>query len=151
LTLFGARGPLVFALSVAAAACASPTLPERGARPEGQAAALERALPQVPLDRGDAARGEASFGRVGCLGCHSVGGTGGTVAPDLSDIGRRAARRAAAAGLSRAESYLIQSIVDPGAYVVDGYMPLMGDWQAYGLSEQDLADLVVFLMKQTGG
>ncbi len=143
---------LALALSVAAVSCARPTAPasEQGTPPELPSVALDPGLPQVPLNRGDAERGEATFRRVGCLTCHSVRGAGGTVAPDLTDIGRRAASRATAAGLSRPESYLIQSITDPHAYVVEGYVPLMGDWQQqFGLSEQDLADVVVFLMRQT--
>ena len=39
---------------------------------------------------GDPARGRAAFlaNTGACLGCHRVGETGGTVGPDLSQIGR---------------------------------------------------------------
>ncbi len=107
-------------------------------------------LPAVPLDRGDAGRGEALFQRVGCLGCHTVRGTGGTIGPDLSAVALRAPERAAARGLGRPELYFVESIVEPQAYVVEGYAPVMLDWRQMNLTEQDLADLAAFLATLTG-
>lgn len=107
-------------------------------------------LPEVPLDRGDAGRGEALFQRVGCLGCHTVRGTGGTIGPDLSAVALRAPERAAARGLGRSELYFVESIVEPQAYVVEGYAPVMLDWRQMNLTEQDLADLAAFLATLTG-
>jgi len=57
---------------------------------------------------GVAERGRAAFeGRGQCLSCHSVGGRGGRLGPDLSDIGR-----------TRSWAALERSIVDPDAEVL---------------------------------
>ena len=61
---------------------------------------------------GDAARGEAIYRRadLGCLKCHAVGGAGGRVGPDLASIGG-----------SAPVDYIVQSLLDPGAKVKEGY------------------------------
>ena len=65
----------------------------------------------VPLT-GDAARGKALYEtKGGCTACHIVGGAGGTVGPDLSEIGAR-----------RSAAYLRESLLKPGATVPDGYL-----------------------------
>ena len=53
---------------------------------------------------GDAAAGAAAYARNACAQCHAIGGQGGFLGPDLTDIGSRRALR-----------HLRQSIVDPGA------------------------------------
>ena len=60
---------------------------------------------------GDAAAGKSIFeGKGGCLGCHSVGRDGGSLGPDLSDVGRR-----------RDLKYLEESLVTPEADVQARY------------------------------
>ncbi len=54
-------------------------------------------------------------GKGGCLLCHKTTEVGNTRGPDLRGVGGRAAGRKP--GMS-AEAYLIESLVDPGAYVV---------------------------------
>ncbi|MBI4788891.1 MAG: c-type cytochrome [Chloroflexi bacterium] len=56
-----------------------------------------------------------------CLTCHGIGSPG-TRAPDLQGIGARAASRKPA---TSAEQYLLESLVDPCAYVVEGYQCIM--------------------------
>jgi putative heme-binding domain-containing protein len=61
---------------------------------------------------GNPDRGRSLFeGASGCESCHTVGGQGGIVGPDLSDV-----------GLRRGVEYLRQSLVSPGAVVADGYL-----------------------------
>jgi putative heme-binding domain-containing protein len=56
---------------------------------------------------GDSGAGKAIFeGRGGCLSCHSLGEKGGSLGPDLSEVGRR-----------RRLEYLQESIVSPDADV----------------------------------
>ncbi len=56
---------------------------------------------------GNAAHGrELYFARGGCVQCHSIGGHGGSIGPDLTDI-----------GLRRGASYLRRALVDPSADV----------------------------------
>jgi mono/diheme cytochrome c family protein len=72
-------------------------------------AQLVRAGEQIYKTKGD------------CEICHRIGQKG-TRAPDLAGVGARAGR--AKAGLS-AKQYLIESLVNPGAVVVEGYPPIM--------------------------
>jgi len=60
---------------------------------------------------GDAKKGAESYKNLGCAGCHIVGGQGGTLGPDLTDI-----------GFMRGPSYLRQAIVDPGASLPKGVL-----------------------------
>ena len=68
--------------------------------------------------------------------------------PGFEGIADRAATRVP--GLS-AEEYIRQSIVDPEAYIVEGNWPeeeAMPTSYAEAYSEQDISDLVAFLMTQ---
>jgi cytochrome c551/c552 len=81
-----------------------------------------------------------------CVSCHRLSDLG-TYGPGFEGIADRAATRVP--GLS-AEQYLRQSIVDPGAYIVEG------DWgghimpanYAEAYSEEDINDLIAFLLTQ---
>ena len=66
------------------------------------------------------------------------------VGPSLADVGT--ARDPRVAGMS-AQEYLHQSIVDPDAYVVDGFAKgqMLRD-SAQRLTEEQIQDLVAFLM-----
>jgi putative heme-binding domain-containing protein len=59
---------------------------------------------------GDAGRGAALFGSKGCVRCHRVGGQGGRLGPDLSEIGK-----------SRPPEHLRESVLDPDAQVQPRY------------------------------
>jgi mono/diheme cytochrome c family protein len=88
--------------------------------------------------------GEEIFkGKGTCEICHRIGQTG-TRAPDLAGIGARAATRKP--GLS-AKAYLIESLLDPGAYLVEGYPAIMPrvDKPPIGLNRSELWALVAFL------
>lgn len=114
-------------------------------------AASAESSPEVLL--GDAARGETLFTTrpredvPSCSSCHTTvrGGMsrGGAPAPSLIGVANRAGRRIE--GLS-AEEYLYQSIVTPRIYLVDGFADNMYTRYANVYSEQELADLVAFLM-----
>lgn len=63
---------------------------------------------------GDAAAGRAIFeGKGKCLACHAVGPNGGSLGPELTDVGRR-----------RSLSYLAESIAKPDADVSIPYRSL---------------------------
>lgn len=64
---------------------------------------------------------EISAGKGTCLLCHTIGSKG-TRAPDLAGVGRRAATRRE--GFTDVE-YLAESLFDPGAYIVEGFNPIM--------------------------
>ncbi|WP_166826239.1 PVC-type heme-binding CxxCH protein [Thalassoroseus pseudoceratinae] len=65
------------------------------------------------LQGGHAGRGaDIFFGRseVSCRRCHMIGGSGGNVGPDLSEIGKQKDRR-----------YILESIVKPNAQIAKGF------------------------------
>ncbi|RMF50249.1 MAG: hydrogenase iron-sulfur subunit [Anaerolineae bacterium] len=88
---------------------------------------------------------ENSLGtNAGCRICHSLEPGVRLVGPSLAGVATRAATRVP--GMS-AEEYLRQSILEPDAYVVEGYpagqmVPHLGDI----LSKEQVDDLVAFLM-----
>jgi putative heme-binding domain-containing protein len=71
---------------------------------------LGRAAPQKAP--GDVASGEKLYaGKGGCAACHTIGGRGGAIGPDLSDIGAR-----------RSLAYLRESLVNPEGAVPEGFL-----------------------------
>ncbi len=93
--------------------------------------------------------GEEIFkGKGTCLICHAIGQKG-TRAPDLAGVGARAGKRKP--GMS-AKAYLIESLLDPGAYLVEGYPNIMPkvDRPPIGLNRSELWALVAFLESQGG-
>jgi cytochrome c oxidase subunit 2 len=94
--------------------------------------------------QGVPARGEQRFGEVGCNGCHTVGGVGGTVGPALTHIGSAPLREEGRWTSRRA--YIAESIREPQAYLVPGYPGDMPSAAKLGLTAQDMSDIVAYLM-----
>lgn len=91
-----------------------------------------------------AAIGEEIYAGVGgCTACHGLG----TRAPDL--LGVVGANCATRKPELSCKEYLHESLVDPTAYVVEGFQPIMLD-QSRTLSEPQLWALVAFLEGQGG-
>lgn len=95
--------------------------------------------PNDPLSRG-----EKVYVENGCGGCHTLGGlSAGVVGPNLTQIGTTAATRIE--GIS-VEEYIRQSILNPNAYVVEGYPEnVMPQNFSEILSDDQINDLVAFL------
>lgn len=105
---------------------------------------------------GDAARGKGLYdsktlgknSAEGCISCHNYNEAAGKndKAPYTAATGTRAETRVA--GLS-AEEYIHESIVKPNAYVVETYKEgdMYQKW-AEDLSEQELADLVAYILSE---
>ena len=88
--------------------------------------------------------GEEIFkGKGTCEICHRVGQKG-TRAPDLAGVGARAANRKP--GMS-ATAYIVESLLDPGAYLVEGYPNIMPkvDRPPIGLNRSEIWALTAFL------
>lgn len=66
-----------------------------------------------PAVRGDATRGGQIYGKLGCAGCHIINGTGGSLGPELSNI-----------GWIRGPDYLRQAVLEPGARLPQGNLPI---------------------------
>lgn len=89
---------------------------------------------------GDAANGETVYTANGCIGCHSLDGTPGA-GPSLQGIASRAGDTVAG---EDAVMYLTEAIVNPNAFVVEGFGPIMPAYDT--LSDSDLANLIAYLM-----
>ncbi|MEP6693280.1 MAG: c-type cytochrome [Chloroflexota bacterium] len=90
------------------------------------------------------ARGRQVYRAVGCASCHepSLFNLFRPVGPTLGDVGLVGRKRVPGMG---AEDYIVQSIADPGAYLVPGYPDSMPRGLARDLSPEDLAALVAYL------
>ena len=78
-----------------------------------------------------------------CEICHKIGEKG-TRAPDLAGVGARAAKTKP--GRS-AKQYLIESLINPGAHIVEGYPPIMPavDKPPIALNRSEVWALTAFL------
>ncbi|MCP4140042.1 MAG: cytochrome c [Chloroflexi bacterium] len=103
---------------------------------------------------GDVAKGEELYNRAtlgsksaeGCVACHNMDASEGDESDAPYTAGSATRAEGAVPGLS-AEEYILESIVNPDAYVVEGFNA--GDmYQTWGedLSEQELADIVAYLL-----
>ena len=89
----------------------------------------------VALVPGDIKSGEALFKNYGCVGCHSLDGTKLT-GPPLNGI---AARHKA-----DLDTYLKTSILEPAAFIAEGYEPSMPSFAGV-IPEQNILHLVEYL------
>lgn len=89
---------------------------------------------------GDASRAERLSVFNICAACHR---NSAQIAPQWSDLLTVAAERRPEL---TAEEYIYESIVHPGVYLVEGYPPSMPQDYGTTLSEQDLADILVYLV-----
>ncbi len=100
-----------------------------------------------PLTQVDYERGHKLF-QTRCATCHAVDENSvAAFGPDLSRIGRDAAQRVPQLS---AEEYLLQSIVDPGAYRQAGHHGVMPEDISAGLQPQDVLSLIGYLMTRGG-
>jgi len=80
----------------------------------------------------------------GCITCHSLEEGVTIVGPSLAMVASRAESRVPELS---AYEYLRESIIDPDAYIVDGFpQGVMYPSYANNLSENEVSDLVTFLL-----
>ena len=72
-----------------------------------------------------------------CTRCHVVNGVGGPVGPALDTIASR-----------KKDDYILQSLVDPGATIAEGYVGKVSPMPPMGvlLKPQELADIMAYLL-----
>ncbi len=63
---------------------------------------------------GDSKKGAAIYKNLACSSCHIVGGEGGNLGPDLTDI-----------GFMRGAAYLREAVVDPGSSLPKGTLAVL--------------------------
>ena len=93
--------------------------------------------------------GEKIFKDKGtCEVCHKICQKG-TRAPDLAGVGAIAAKRKSG---TSAKAYLVESLLDPGAFLVEGYPNIMPkvDRPPNGLNRSEIWALAAFLQSQGG-
>lgn len=100
-----------------------------------------------PLPPGDAARGAELYtqsisGAPSCDTCHTLDGTV-RVGPSLQGY---AAIAPVHAGDASVEDYTHASIVRPAAYIVEGFGNIMYPQYGRQLTQQQIADLVAYLL-----
>lgn len=84
-----------------------------------------------------------------CLTCHTIGRSGALRFPDLEGIGTRAASRIP--GLNGVQ-YLVQSLYEPDAYVVEGFNPGMPtiNKAPIGLTDDEILTVIAYLQSLGG-
>jgi putative heme-binding domain-containing protein len=112
---------------------ARPLRERLAARQKGQAAYLGQLTSQLAKVPGDAERGKEVFfsRKAACYGCHRAGGKGGSVGPDLSQVGR-----------FRTPRDLLESIVFPSSSIVP-------EFRAFVVGTRDGRATVGMIMRET--
>jgi mono/diheme cytochrome c family protein len=108
----------------------------------------------VQLPPGDAERGRAlAEATLGCTVCHGLTPVGPAWTPEggLPGLGDRAAQRIAGADYTGAaqtpEQYLVESVVQPNAFVVPGFdQGIMPADFGNKVTLQDMADLLAYML-----
>jgi cytochrome c2 len=92
------------------------------------------------------------YGKGTCALCHEIGKKGERC-PDLAGVGERAETRVKEAGYkgkaTNGAEYLVESVMDPTTYVVEGYQPSMPP-VGRQLNDLELVAVVAFLESQGG-
>jgi cytochrome c oxidase subunit II len=91
-----------------------------------------------------AARGQQLAGQLGCLGCHTLDGNP-SVGPTFKGLFGSERPLNDGATVTADEAYLVESILDPAAVMVDGFSPLMPQNFADRTTEEDVQALVEFI------
>jgi mono/diheme cytochrome c family protein len=97
------------------------------------------------LQNANADNGAQLVEAYGCIACHRLG-VSSDVAPPFDGIAERAVTRRPP--LSAAD-YLYESVINPTAYVVEGYQPAMPQNYPDRLSDQELGDIIAYLLTPT--
>lgn len=131
---------LLFAFAVLAASTSS-SVTNATARPDAYADEAADALMGA-----QAREGAALVEEYSCVACHVLGDS--RIAPRFQGLADRAdARRPALS----AEQYLFESIVAPGAFLVEGYANAMPANYAKRLAREEIGHIIAYLMTLSEG
>lgn len=100
---------------------------------------------EVYLSSGEALFKQVAHGNApGCLACHSLEADVALVGPSLAGIAQRTTNLQSDQEM---EAYLRESIINPDAYMVDGYAPgVMYQQYEDTLTDDQIDDLVAFML-----
>jgi mono/diheme cytochrome c family protein len=119
------------------------SIPQIESKPPEELSLEGNATPQQLVAAGDA----IFRGKGQCTTCHGIGRAGR--GPDLAGVGARAGSRKPG---TKASAYLIESLLTPSAYVVEGFpniMPVINK-PPIGLNRSEIWATVAFLESQGG-
>ena len=111
-------------------------------------ASPEFGVKDIPTE-GNAENGQQIFrigdgSAVACSTCHSLeAGDDRATGPSMSGIAGRADSREEG---EDAREYMLNSIIAPGRYIMDGYSNTMPSSYAENLSREQIADVIAFLL-----
>lgn len=88
-------------------------------------------------------------GAGGCTACHGLGTRAPNLLTDQGGLGAIGARCGQRVEGEDCKAYLHQSMVDPNAFVVEGFQPIMPD-MSRTLSEAQIWSMIAFLQSQGG-
>jgi cytochrome c2 len=120
------------------------SIPQIESRPPAK---TELSVGLLPEELAEAGRQVVTGDKGGCLTCHGLGAAGPR-APDLEGVGGRASTRVAG---QSAEDYLRNAIVNPCAYLVEGYDCLMGSMGLDRLLTKAEQKAVIAFLQSRGG
>ena len=136
---------LAFVIALVVGGAAFVGRPNDAATETAAAKAAQPAAPPAEPSGGNAANGQTLFTSSGCGACHAIPNVAqGAVGPSLANIGTVGATRKP--GYS-AGQYIVESITNPSAYVVQGYQDgLMPKTYSQTLKPSDIQDLSAYLL-----
>jgi len=144
---------IVLALAACGGAAAAPAAPTDTPPPPTPLPTPEISEEELAIERGqdifmNGGADDLYRPEYACSYCHSLDDNEIVreyPAPSLQGIAERAGGRVP--GLS-AEEYIRQSIADPPAYITEGYKNVMSRAAAFLLTDEEIDDLVAFLLTQ---
>ena len=113
-------------------------------------ALLAFSSPSARIEQGQRLFNQSHLGKnkvMGCVLCHSLKADVSTVGPSLSGLRFRAGKTVPNLN---AHQYLRQSIVNPDAFIVSGYLPaIMYAHYSSELSAKQIDAIIIFLLNKT--
>lgn len=110
--------------------------------PVALAADTYREAVSALLADADAASGAQLVEKYNCIACHRLGAEN-KIAPPFAGVAERAATRRPPL---TASAYIYESVTQPMAFVVDGFTPAMPQNYPDLLAEQELGDIIAYLL-----
>ena len=95
---------------------------------------------------GNATKGKSLFASLGCSSCHSIDGSAGA-GPTLKGVFGSQVKLTNGKTVTADEAYLLESIEDPDAEIVEGFQPgiMSSVIKPHQVAMQDAQDLIAYI------